>query len=620
MSDAKASDRPAAVLYGAKSTEDKKGSIGTQLKDVRAMADREGWEVVGEFHDEGFSAFSGNRGPGLKDAEAAAVESAQAGGGAVLVVQHSDRLARGAGFAPEAADNLAEVYSRLARQGVTIRTVQDDLFADSRTGAVMAALMGMRNSEDSARKSAAVRKGLARNAAKGKFQGARPLGYRKREGDLTIIETEAAIVRRMFDEREANTSTMEIARGLEDDGVRTARGKRWHPGSVRKILLNAVYLGHAGEVEDAHEPIIEREQWDRVQTLLAANARRPGKGRGRRPKGPHLFFGGVLKCAACGESMMPRNDNYVCAKNFRRGPGSCSMPNLERRWLDEEVFDKLQGRWLNIEATREQLRETQDRKLAEVRTALADAEAEVARASERLARVKRDYADGKLDADDWREFKKELTAERKAAEAQAERQRERVEEVETSDVADAEAEVLERLAEIREAIEGGKKGRDLDAVRAALMRLFREVVVSVPEDGRATLTPQRRTRTVEYDVTDPDNPTFATDPPSRVVLPLEKKSAETFLNIPVSLGIPIPPLRVELARKAGRGRLQNRRHGDHARHQEALDAEPGAASGDLRDAGAGPASAPRGRGGGAAGDRQPVPGQAPQSGVAKEAA
>ena len=36
------------MIYAAKSTEDKHGSIPTQLEDCRQMAEREGWTVVGE--------------------------------------------------------------------------------------------------------------------------------------------------------------------------------------------------------------------------------------------------------------------------------------------------------------------------------------------------------------------------------------------------------------------------------------------------------------------------------------------------------------------------------------------------------------------------------------------
>jgi DNA invertase Pin-like site-specific DNA recombinase len=88
-----------AVIYAAKSTEDKHGSIPTQIADCEALAKREGLDVVAEpYHDEGFLAYKGNRGPGLAKARAHAAEL-----GAVLIVQHSDRLARGAGDAPGAA-------------------------------------------------------------------------------------------------------------------------------------------------------------------------------------------------------------------------------------------------------------------------------------------------------------------------------------------------------------------------------------------------------------------------------------------------------------------------------------------------------------------------------------
>jgi hypothetical protein len=65
-----------AVLYGAKSSEDVRGSIPTQLEDCRALAEREGWEILNHFQDEAFSAYSGNRGPGLERAKALATATA----------------------------------------------------------------------------------------------------------------------------------------------------------------------------------------------------------------------------------------------------------------------------------------------------------------------------------------------------------------------------------------------------------------------------------------------------------------------------------------------------------------------------------------------------------------
>src|SRR3954470_16144852 len=126
-----------AVLYAAKSTEDRHASIPDQLDRNRALAAREGWAVVGEFTDENFSAYSRNRGPGLERAKQLAIELAEREGRCFLVALHSDRIARGAGDAPNAADHLVEVVAFLRRHGVNLRTVEDDFFADDRIGLLM---------------------------------------------------------------------------------------------------------------------------------------------------------------------------------------------------------------------------------------------------------------------------------------------------------------------------------------------------------------------------------------------------------------------------------------------------------------------------------------------------
>lgn len=51
------------VLYAAKSTEDKRGSIPGQLDDCRAFAAESGLEVIAEYSEADVSAYSGNRGP-----------------------------------------------------------------------------------------------------------------------------------------------------------------------------------------------------------------------------------------------------------------------------------------------------------------------------------------------------------------------------------------------------------------------------------------------------------------------------------------------------------------------------------------------------------------------------
>jgi site-specific DNA recombinase len=347
------SDLTPAALYAAKSSEDKHGSIRTQLADCRKLAEREGWQVVGEFSDEGFSAYHGNRGPGLVAARQKAAEVAPS----VLVAQHSDRVARGAGDAPGAAEHLVEVVAALRRQGVTLRTCQDDFFADPRIGNVMAAMMGMRNTEDSARKSEATRAGLKRRKDRGAPVGAVPLGYTV---DKQVLDDGTLITSRVIDDAtvrtiehifeliESGKTPGEIARKLNADGIRTRptekrpNGSTWEPRTVSKIVANTAYKGEKG-----YPQIIEPDRFDAIHANLARLdpaqvAKRRG---GRRPRDDSYFLRGILFCAKCGGTMYTRRGakgkrTYVC-RNRRQSTGLCKAPMIPAELVESHVLRHL---------------------------------------------------------------------------------------------------------------------------------------------------------------------------------------------------------------------------------------------------------------------------------------
>ena len=122
------------------------------------------WTVVADFSDEGFSAYSGNRGPGLEAAKASATRAAaEFGTTAMLIAQAHDRFARGAGDRPGAPQSLGEIWHEMRRLDVHLRTVEDD--EELRDEAAVAAV-GRRAHIDSARKSKSVKKGMKRRKAK----------------------------------------------------------------------------------------------------------------------------------------------------------------------------------------------------------------------------------------------------------------------------------------------------------------------------------------------------------------------------------------------------------------------------------------------------------------------
>ncbi len=153
------------------------------------------------------------------------------------------------------------------------------------------------------------------------------LGYDKDEyGHLVINPEQAEIVKRIFREYLEGASCQQIARGLERDGVLTARGnKRWHDSAIRRILENEKYMGDAllqktytvdflnkkrsknnGDipqyyVEDDHEAIIPKELFMKAQEEMAWRGSQVDcKGRKRGFSSNHCFTG-LVYCAECGE-------------------------------------------------------------------------------------------------------------------------------------------------------------------------------------------------------------------------------------------------------------------------------------------------------------------------------
>jgi DNA invertase Pin-like site-specific DNA recombinase len=468
-------DQRNAVLYAAKSTADKHGSIPDQLADCRAASESEGRTVVATHQDEDASAFHGSRGPGLESAKSGAESLVASHGAAELWVQHSDRLARGDGMA---AAHLIEHVLWARKTGVTLRSVQDNTtFSDL----IHAVMMGERNHEDSRRKALAVKAGMERKAKRGEYNGPQPYGYRwdgpKGERSLVVHEPEAVIVGRIFEEFAAGRSQLAIARTLGHEGVRAQRGGEWYQGTLAKILANPVYVGRIrfnGEIHEGnHEAIVTTDLWERAQATREATARRPSKGRGRPSKASHLLGGGLLRCGLCGDAMIAREDSYRCNTRVRYGVNACEQVPIKRLAVDRPVLDYFEHAAIDMDATQRAIEATTAREIDTIRVLRAQAQQDEHRAAERLTRVKRDYQDGRLDADDWREQRAELTAALGAARAKLSQLTDQERRVSENAHNAAQEDVQRYLNGVRAAIVGGvQDARGAEAVRAALRVLF----------------------------------------------------------------------------------------------------------------------------------------------------
>jgi hypothetical protein len=340
------------VIYGAKSTEDRRGSIPEQLRECREAIDADPLRrFVAEYKDEKFSAYRRDRGPGLRDATQHSEDLAAEHGIAELWAQHSDRLARGDG---RAARHTVEIALWALKFDVRVRTLQDpDTFRDL----LYAVVTGQRNNEDSKRKAIASQAGTRRAAERGEYIGHLPDGYLlirwldEHEQLRRRVELDAErqpLLELIFRLALRGRSCGQIARSANNAGWLTKRVQArrpphpFAPKGINGILTNPRYAGlsvYRGEVmaRGCWPAYITEHQHERI--LARLGARRLGNDHDRHPQETYLLSR-LARCGRCGHPLhahtgRPRADGsaaraYDCSSHVKhRGRHQCDAPPIE---------------------------------------------------------------------------------------------------------------------------------------------------------------------------------------------------------------------------------------------------------------------------------------------------
>ncbi len=159
-------------------------------------------------------------------------------------------------------------------------------------------------------------------ASNGQWNGGRvPFGYDYDYDTKTfsVNEQESVIVKLIHDKYEEMQSLVQEARYLNEHDFRTREGNEWSPVTLLIILRNIFYCGDyqyntlkEGNrqkvkdesewviVESHHEPIVSKEQKQRIIGLLESNKRLSR--RNKSTKYNHVFAG-LLFCSGCGKAM-----------------------------------------------------------------------------------------------------------------------------------------------------------------------------------------------------------------------------------------------------------------------------------------------------------------------------
>lgn len=177
------------------------------------------------------------------------------------------------------------------------------------------------------------------------------LGYRLMNGEITMVPDEALIVRKIFDLYSDGCGLQKICNILNEEGIRTRGGYTWRPSAIRLILGNEKYAGdlklqkvfvrdhltkekvvNHGElpiywVENDHEPIVSKEQFQAVQLRL----KKQSEGC-TAVKGAESVFTGRIRCAGCGMNYRRKTTPYrvvwCCATFNSRGKKYCTTSKM----------------------------------------------------------------------------------------------------------------------------------------------------------------------------------------------------------------------------------------------------------------------------------------------------
>ena len=275
------------------------------------------WEFAGIYADDGISGTNTKN----RDEFNRMIEDCEAGTIDMIITKSISRFAR------NTLDCLKYIR-QLKDKNIPVFFEKEAINTMDAKGEVLITIMASLAQQESESLSQNVKIGVQYRFQQGKVMvNARNfLGYDKdKNGKLIINPEQAEIVKRIFREYLEGASCKKIARGLERDGILTARSNtRWHDSSIRLILENEKYMGDAllqktytvdylnkkrvkntgivpqYYVEDDHEAIIPKEIFLMVQEEMTRRASVQVNFGGKKGYSAIHTFSQMVFCASCG--------------------------------------------------------------------------------------------------------------------------------------------------------------------------------------------------------------------------------------------------------------------------------------------------------------------------------
>jgi DNA invertase Pin-like site-specific DNA recombinase len=355
-----------------KSPESDSASIQNQKSMLIQFALEHGWDIYNIYSDDDFRGSDRNR-PGwlklLSDAEQRKFD--------VIVCKTQSRFTRELEMVEKYIHGLFPLW------GIRFVGTVDNADTDNKGNKKSRQINGLVNEWYLEDMSESIKSALTTRRMQGFHIGAFALyGYKKdddNKGKLIVDEQAAEIVREVFNLYASGHGKTHIARLLNDRGVPNPTeykrlkgyqyktpphklGTLWRYSAIADMLANEIYIGTMVQgkygsisyktgvnkprpkeqwirVANTHEPIINRELWDRVQELARARARPFGNGKTG-------IFSRKAKCMYCEYTMRTAKSHgyyYLKCDTRHTSPKACPGGFISVKALEQSVLDELQS-------------------------------------------------------------------------------------------------------------------------------------------------------------------------------------------------------------------------------------------------------------------------------------
>ena len=320
-----------------------------------------GWVFGGVFIDEAYTGTKGER-PGFQRL----MEACRRGEVQGIITKSISRMARNTVL-------LHATVRELREMDVDVYFEENAIHTISHEGDFLLSVLSALADEESRIVSKNTKWRIRKDFEEGIPNNNTILGYRLQAVDghkeYVVVPNEALIIEFIFTCFLGGAGCIQIARTLNELGLKTRLNNEWGESSVRRILqnekrtgklvlqktfvsdhINKTKMTNQGElaiytVPNAHEAIIPPEVYEKAQDELRSRCDRFHPHREKPPRYP---FSGMICCVKCGKNYRRKLNGtakipvWICSTYNKHGKIACDAQQIPESILVEKVKEVLQ--------------------------------------------------------------------------------------------------------------------------------------------------------------------------------------------------------------------------------------------------------------------------------------